>query len=125
MLIGFFALLLCQLLGEAMAHGAGLPVPGPVIGIVLMIGALAVRARWTGRDVAAPDAPVSLAADGLLRHLGLLFVPAGAGIVQSLPMMLSHGVAVVVALVGSTLLTLVATVAVFRLVSRATEGRRT
>ena len=57
-------------------------------------------------------------ADGLLRHLALLFVPAGAGILQHLGMLKAQGFALAVALVGSTAATLLVTVLVFVGVSR-------
>lgn len=37
------ALLLCQLAGEALARAFGLPVPGPVIGMGLLLAALLAR----------------------------------------------------------------------------------
>ncbi|HEY0290726.1 MAG TPA: CidA/LrgA family protein, partial [Hansschlegelia sp.] len=58
---------------------------------------------------------------GLLRHLGLLFVPAGVGVAQSYHALGGQLLAVGAALVGSTAITLVVTVAVFRLVSRGVE----
>jgi putative effector of murein hydrolase LrgA (UPF0299 family) len=123
MLQGFFILLACQLLGESVSRGLHVPIPGPVLGIMLLLLLLAVRGWQTGEDPARSDTPVGFAADGLLRYLGLLFVPAGVGIVQSFHLVLSNGVAVIVALVGSTLITLVVTVFVFRMVSRAVSGR--
>jgi holin-like protein len=123
MLQGFFILLACQLLGESVSRGLHVPVPGPVLGIMLLLLLLAVRGWQTGTDPARSDTPLGSASDGLLRHLGLLFVPAGVGIVQSLHLVAANGVAVIVALIGSTLITLVVTVFVFRLVSRAVSGR--
>ena len=70
------ALLLCQLVGELLARGLHLPVPGPVIGMILLFVALLMR--HGGED--AP-APLALTADTLLANLGLLFVPAGVGVV--------------------------------------------
>jgi holin-like protein len=124
MLQGFFILLACQLIGESVSRGLDVPIPGPVLGIMLLLLILAIRGRQTGTDLAGRDAPLGLAADGLLRNLGLLFVPAGVGIVQSFHLVLAHGVAIVVALIGSTIITLSVTVCVFRLVSRAVSGRR-
>ncbi len=122
MLQGLFVLLLFQLLGETVARGLGLPVPGPVIGVVLLVAALAIRARWTrGEAAKSGPLPVEAAADGLLRHLGLLFVPAGVGVAQSYHALGGQLLAVGAALVGSTAITLVVTVAVFRLVSRGVE----
>jgi len=123
MLQGFFILLACQLLGESVSRGLHVPIPGPVLGILLLLLLLAVRAWQTGTDPAQRDTPLGTAADGLLRNLGLLFVPAGVGIVQSFHLVLANSVAVVVALIGSSVITLVVTVFVFRVVSRALPGR--
>jgi holin-like protein len=123
MLQGFFILLACQLLGESVSRGLHVPVPGPVLGIMLLLLLLAVRGWQTGEDPARQDTALGFASDGLLRNLGLLFVPAGVGIVQSFHLVLANGFAVAVALIGSTLITLVVTVAVFRIVSRAISGR--
>ncbi|RXF72772.1 CidA/LrgA family protein [Hansschlegelia zhihuaiae] len=123
MLLGLFLLLFCQLIGEAAARALGLPVPGPVIGVLLLLSALFVRNRLVrGRDdeTVADDrqGAVGEAADGLLRHLGLLFVPAGVGIAQSYQALDGQLIAVAAALVGSTVITLIVTVATFRLVAR-------
>lgn len=123
MLFGFFFLLLAQLIGEAIAHGLALPVPGPVIGIILTVIAIAVRDRAMANDDTAADAPLGSAADALLKHMGLLFVPAGVGVVQQLGLLADNSLAVIVAIAGSTILTMLATVATFRLVSRLV-GRR-
>jgi putative effector of murein hydrolase LrgA (UPF0299 family) len=122
MLQGFFVLLACQLAGESISRGLHVPIPGPVLGIMLLVGFLFLRRWQTGEDPARRDAPLGFAADGLLRYLGLLFVPAGVGIVQSFHLVLANGLAVIVALIGSTLITLIVTVFVFRLVSRAVSG---
>jgi holin-like protein len=121
MIHGLAVLLICQLIGEGLARAASLPVPGPVIGIVLLIAALALAKR-TGRGDLSQGSRTADAADGLLRHLGLLFVPAGVGIVQHLDLVARHGVALVAALVLSTLATLLVSVAVFRWASRGGEG---
>ncbi len=123
MLLGFFFLLLAQLIGEAIAHGLSLPVPGPVIGIILTVIAIAVRNRVSALDDTATDAPLGSAADALLKHMGLLFVPAGVGVVQQLGLLADNSLAVIVAIAGSTVLTMLATVATFRIVSRLV-GRR-
>jgi putative effector of murein hydrolase LrgA (UPF0299 family) len=124
MLIGLFSLLACQLAGEALAHGLQLPIPGPVIGIVLMLGVLGIRHRLIDRDPADATGAIGATSDTLLRNLGLLFVPAGAGIIQSIGLVASNGVAVVLTIAGSTVLTMLATVATFRLVRRLTSEAR-
>jgi len=85
MIRGFFILLAFQLVGEVAARGLALPAPGPVVGLALLIVALAVTRRWRPFDeeaLAASD--LGQAARGLLAALPLLFVPAGVGVVQYL-----------------------------------------
>lgn len=120
MLQGLFFLLLLQLVGEAAARGFALPVPGPVIGIMLLVAGLLLRDRFFG-GAGENGSPVEAAADGMLRHLGLLFVPAGVGIAQSWRALDGVLLPVAAALVGSTIVTLIVTVAVFRLVARRLE----
>ena len=55
MLAGLFLLLLCQLAGETIVRGLSLPIPGPVIGIVLLVAGLAVRHRRGGRGPGRAD----------------------------------------------------------------------
>ena len=123
MLYGLFVLLACQLLGEAFTHLLKLPVPGPVIGIVLLI------AYQTGADRLSSDrsrrflGAVQATSDGLLKYLGVMFIPAGVGIAQSYGLVLANGVALIVTLIGSTVLTLLVTVGVFRLATRLQEGK--
>jgi holin-like protein len=97
MLGALAALLLCQLAGEMLARAFGLPVPGPVIGMVLLFAALLARRR------AAPEA-LARTADGLLGHLGLLFVPAGVGVVLHLPLLARDWAPLAVVILAGTLL---------------------
>ena len=90
---GFTLLLLCQSAGELLARAAGLPLPGPVLGLVLL-GALL---RWPAVRV-----PVEAAAQPLLGHLSLLFVPVGVGVIGHLGLVGQYGVQMLVALVLST-----------------------
>lgn len=79
MLFGLFVLLACQLVGDLLARGLSLPLPGPVIGIVLLAGIL-FMAQHFPRYWARTTPNVEKASDALLAHLGLFFVPAGVGI---------------------------------------------
>jgi holin-like protein len=121
MIRGFFILLAFQLVGEVVARGLALPAPGPVIGLALLVVALSLYRRWRPLDqeaLAASD--LGQAAGGLIAALPLLFVPAGVGVVQYLGLLREQGLAVAVALVVSTVATLLATVGVFLLVKRVT-----
>ena len=114
MLRGVFLLLLCQLCGEALSRSLSLPAPGPVIGLALLAVGLAL---WAPKfDIDQTD--VGKAANALLGSLSLLFEPAGVGVVQSFDLLARYGVALAVALVASTVLTLLATVGVFLWVKR-------
>ena len=121
MLRGVFLLLFCQLVGEVLVRSLSLPAPGPVIGIALLAAGLALWARRSpAADVDATD--VGKAANAMLASLSLLFVPAGVGVVQYFDLLTAYGVALAVALVVSTVLTLLATVGVFLLVKRGTAA---
>ncbi|MGG5808671.1 CidA/LrgA family protein [Falsiroseomonas sp. CW058] len=96
------ALLACQLLGEVAARALHLPVPGPVVGMVLLFAALLARRR------AAPP-ELGRAADGLLDNLGLLFVPAGVGVVLHLPLLARDWAPLTLAVVAGTLAAIAAT----------------
>lgn len=96
-----FVLLVCDLAGEVAHAYARVPVSGPVLGMVLLACWYLLRRRQ-------PEEAMGRTADGLLRWLGLLFVPAGVGVVANMALMRASWLAIVVALVGSTLLTMVA-----------------
>jgi putative effector of murein hydrolase LrgA (UPF0299 family) len=128
MIRGFAVLLLCQLVGEAVARGFSLLVPGPVLGLALLVVGLIVWNRFRPYDDAALEASaVGQVADGLLGALALLFVPAGVGVVQYIPLIHEYGLALGLALVVSTFATLVVTVVTvgtFLLVKRLMEVPR-
>ncbi|MBI3504736.1 MAG: CidA/LrgA family protein [Proteobacteria bacterium] len=99
-------LLVCQALGEAVVRLAGLPVPGPVMGMLLLF-------FWLVRKGEVPDA-VARTTSGLLENLSLLFVPAGVGVVLYLDLVAAEWKAILAALVVSTLATIVVTAFVMR-----------
>lgn len=119
MIKGLAILLFCQLAGEAVVRAAGLPVPGPVLGLAFLVAIAALHHRRHGTDeLVAPTSPVGRVADGLIASLALLFVPAGVGVVQHLDLVGRNGLAIGVSLVASTLLALLATVATYRGIRR-------
>jgi holin-like protein len=121
MIRGLFILLAFQLGGEVAARGLALPAPGPVIGLALLVVALGLYQRWRPLDEEAlAESDLGKAARGLLAALPLLFVPAGVGVVQYMGLLREQGLALAVALVVSTVATLMATVGVFLLVKRLT-----
>ena len=87
-----------QLAGTAFAGVLGLPVPGPVIGLlVLLVWLLAGGRRPAGLEAAA---------EGFIRYLPLLFVPAAVGLVQYLDVLSEQGLVLLLVVVLLLLLLL-------------------
>ena len=119
-------ILLCQLIGEIAVREFGLPIPGPVIGLVLLFVLLLGRDRIALlRQGPLQAGGVEQASEGMLAHLSLLFVPAGVGVVQKLDLIAEHGLAIALILAISVIITLLVTVATFLLASRLLARGRT
>lgn len=96
-----------------------MPVPGPVLGLAFLVAGLLGWNRFRPFDAAQLTASdLGRVADGVLGNLALFFVPAGVGVVQYLGLIGAHGLALAIALIGSTLLTLLVTVYLFLAVKR-------
>ncbi|MGZ8261303.1 MAG: CidA/LrgA family protein [Caldimonas sp.] len=102
---GLALLLLLQAVGEGLTRAFALPFPGPVVGMVLLLVAL----RW-----APLREPIAAAAEFLLAHLSLLFVPVGVGVITHLDVVAEHGVRLLAVIVVSTWIGLVVTAFVLR-----------
>ncbi|SDW46993.1 CidA/LrgA family protein [Paracoccus sanguinis] len=101
-----------QLVGEVISRGLGLPLPGPVVGLVGLVVAFRLVPGLAER--------LRAVITGLLGHLSLFFVPAGVGVIAHLPILREQGLALGAAIVGSTLLALAAGAWAFVLVARLT-----
>ncbi len=110
MITAFAALLVSQLAGEIIVHVVSLPIPGPVVGMILLFAAMLAR-------MPLPQA-LSDTADGLLRHLSLLFVPAGTGVIQHLDRLGTDALRLLVVVVLATAVTLAITALVFESIAR-------
>lgn len=108
---GLAILLLAQSAGEAIARLTAAPLPGPVLGLLLLLVAL----HWP-----AVRAPVGAAAEALLAHLSLLFVPVGVGVLAHLGLIATYGLRMLAVIVLSTWVAL----AVTAFVLRAMLGRK-
>jgi holin-like protein len=97
LLRGMTLLLLCQSAGEVMVRLLHLPLPGPVIGLLLL---------WLLLGLPAVRMPVASAAEPLLSHLSLLFVPVGVGVVVHADLIAHYGVRMLAAVLLSTWLAL-------------------
>lgn len=114
MLHALAAFLLCQLAGETVVYVFSLPLPGPVVGMVLLFALLVMQIR--------PPGEIEETADGILRHLSLLFVPAGVGVVQQLDRLGSEGGRIFLVVLLSTVVTLAVTAVTFAAVARVLGG---
>ncbi len=106
MIKGLVILLLYQGAGEILARGLSSPVPGPVIGLVLLLASLLWRQKT--------DPDLQMVANGLTAHLGLLFVPAAVGVVSFLPMLKGHMLAIFSVLVVSVILAMATTALILK-----------
>ena len=101
-MIGALAILLIlQLVGEVTVRWSGVPLPGPVVGMLLLFLAL----RWRQ---ALPDT-LRTVAETLLSHLSLLFIPAGVGIMRYGALLAEEWLAITITLILSTLITVAVT----------------
>jgi putative effector of murein hydrolase LrgA (UPF0299 family) len=79
---GMAWLLVFQSIGELVSRGLSLPLPGPVLGMMLMLA---------GLRFPAVREPVAECANFLLAHLSLLFVPVGVGVMTNLDLLSHYG----------------------------------
>ncbi|WP_165855914.1 CidA/LrgA family protein [Marinobacter sp. JSM 1782161] len=111
---GITILLVYQLVGEVIVRLFDLPIPGPVMGMLLLFLSLLLRGKV--------DPSMDTAARGLLSHLSLLFIPAGVGMMVYFSRILDEWLPIALALVLSTAITMAATagamVATQRLLAR-------
>jgi holin-like protein len=114
MLRGFAILLLFQLAGEVIARVGDLPVPGPVVGMVLLLAALQLRLPAEGG--------LREGSGAVLGWLSLLFVPAGVGIIRHLHRLSEEWPALAASLLVSTAATLAVTAWVAQRLSRRLAG---
>jgi holin-like protein len=111
----------CELLGEALRGVFRLPVPGAVLGMLLLAAALIVRDRLEPSEkrphVASSD--LDRTADALISHMGLLFVPAGVGVIAQAGLLKAEWLPILGGVLGSTLLGLVTTALVMHFMVRS------
>ncbi|OOZ42631.1 hypothetical protein BOW52_02265 [Solemya elarraichensis gill symbiont] len=114
MLVTITLLLFYQLCGELLARYFELPVPGPVIGMLLLLLTLLAR------DALAET--MEETAEGLLKNLSLMFVPAGVGMITHFELLGENWLAISIALVISTILGMVVTALTMKLLMRSNRG---
>lgn len=100
-LLALAGLVALQFLGDALVARTGWPVPGSLVGLLLLMAGLVLRGRVPQAldDVSAP----------MLRHLMLLLIPSVAAVGLYAGLLAQHAVAFLLASVGVTALTIVVT----------------
>jgi putative effector of murein hydrolase LrgA (UPF0299 family) len=116
MVHGFALLLVFQLIGEVAVQALALPVPGPLVGMLLLFAALLARGGL-------PDA-LRDAANGLLQHLMLLFIPAVTGVMMYFDSIAREWLPFMAACIVGAAVTMVATALTLRWMLRATGTPR-
>ena len=114
MIDGLVRILLFQGIGEVIAKFMVPLVPGPVIGLVLLLAYLA----WRG---AVPEG-IELVSAAFMRYLGVLFVPAAVGVVLFWPHLQRQALATVVALIISAVATVAVSALLVKWFSRSKPG---
>ena len=115
MIFGLVQILLFQSIGELISKLLLPTLPGPVIGLVLLVGWLVFRKGI--------NSELAMVADGFSQYLGLLFVPAAVGVVLFLPQLKANALAIASALVGSVILTIGSSALVARLLSEKPKAQ--
>jgi len=111
---GVLILLGCQLFGEVLVRLTGVQFPGPVVGMLVFLVVLRVRRpREDSALVAAPSM--------LLRHLHLLFIPAGVGVIVYLDRIVDDAWPLALGLWGSWLIGFVLTALISAALLRRTK----
>lgn len=95
LLVGMSILLGCQLLGEIISQMFHLPIPGPVIGMVILLISLMIYGR-------VPEG-LRVTTNGLTQHLAFFFVPAGVGVMANWPLISQNLLDIIIVLFVSTL----------------------
>lgn len=110
------ALLGCQAAGEVVRQMSGIPLSGPIIGMILLLTALMVRGGASDEFRRSGQA--------MLGYLSLFFVPPGVGIMQHLPLLRANWLPVLLALIASTALAMTSGAVVMRSIERLRQRRR-
>jgi holin-like protein len=116
MLRPFLALLGCQVTGEVVRQVSGIPLSGPIIGLILLLAALMVRGGASDEFCRSGQA--------MLGYLSLFFVPPGVGIMQHLALLRAYWLPMLLALIVSTALAMVSGALVMKSVEQLRLRRR-
>jgi len=110
---GLTIIFVCLWLGEGLSLYLDLPIPGNVIGMVLLTTALQLGL--------VKLETVQSVADGLLQHIALFFVPPGVGLMMYFDIIRQEWIVIIIANIVSTFAVLI----VVGLLQQSLEKRET
>lgn len=113
-LLAVFSLFFMQIAGETLVRLAALPLPGPLVGMLLMLVALMAYGK-------VPDG-LRRTCQHLLKHLMLLFIPAVAGIIAYFGTLQREWIPFLAACIGGVALTIAVTALTLRWMMRRSKG---
>lgn len=105
MLESIFFIFLFQLVGEMVQKYFALTIPGPVIGLVLLLTTLLLLGRNNSSFKVKLEKGLTTTSEYLLSHLPLLFVPIGVGVVMHISFLEEQLLSVLLVIFVGTVLT--------------------
>jgi len=117
LLTAIFTILVLQLIGEVLQKYFDLAIPGPVIGLMLMLLTLMTMNSKKLNMLAPLRTKIINTSEKLLRYLSLLFVPIGVGVVMHLQLLEMQLLRLLVVIVLGTMSTMIFTSLIFSRIS--------
>ena len=118
MLSAIFTILIFQLAGEVIQKGFELPLPGPVLGLILLLFSLMFTKKSINPNLVEIRARLITTSEKLLSYLSLLFVPIGVGVIMHLQLLEGQLLKIVFVIGLGTIMTMVFTAFVFAVFSK-------
>ncbi|NDB38593.1 MAG: antiholin [Proteobacteria bacterium] len=106
MLRAIFIIFFFQLLGEAIKKFFEMRIPGPVLGLILLLIVLIFLKRFKTAAITNLKEDVINTSNYILNYLSLLFVPIGVGVVMHLSYLENNLFKVLIIVFISTILTI-------------------
>ncbi len=116
MVQGLAVIFLFQFLGEAIAEISGIPIPGNVIGMLLLFAALLIRVV----PLETVDKPATI----LIATLGMFFIPPGVGLIEQWPILKRIWLPVAISSSLGTLITAVSAGFLLKMFTGIGRGKR-
>ena len=118
MLSAIFTILIFQLAGEVIQKGFELPLPGPVLGLILLLFSLVFTKKSINPNLVELRARLMTTSEKLLSYLSLLFVPIGVGVIMHLQLLEGQLLKIVFVIGLGTIMTMVFTAFIFAVFSK-------